>query len=252
MKKTLNCFLILFICLLCAVFLTACVNHNPPIGTASSAASNSSATETDRNGEAAAGTASFSYTVNPDGQTCTVTRLRSYQDTDIVVPSLLDGYTVTGIYHGVFANRYELTSITLPETVTEIGSSAFAYCTKLVNIYIPEGVKTIGIAAFTNCMKLKSITIPDSVTRLGTPKSDEDYILSDYDGVFSNCNALETVEIGNGVEKIGDYAFYYCVSLKNVKLGSGIKSIGERAFWTCARLESIEIPEGTVISRFSK
>ena len=61
---------------------------------------------------------------------------------------------------------------------------------------------------------------------------------------------LVSVEIGNCVTSIGDYAFAQCSSLKRVNsdvdgvfnIPSGVTSIGEGAFYECSGLTSIDIP----------
>ena len=50
------------------------------------------------------------------------------------------------------------------------------------------------------------------------------------------------MEIPEGVQIIGRYAFYGCTNLDIVVLGESVVSIGERAFAECARLQEITIP----------
>ena len=47
-----------------------------------------------------------------------------------------------------------------------------------------------------------------------------------------------------GLETIGDRAFYYCPSLMGVVLPKSLHSIGKHAFAECGRLRSITLPEG--------
>ena len=54
---------------------------------------------------------------------------------------------------------------------------------------------------------------------------------------------LVSVEIGDCVTNIGDYAFSGCTSLTNCTLGSGVTSIGGSAFWGCTSITSIDIPD---------
>ena len=46
-------------------------------------------------------------------------------------------------------------------------------------------------------------------------------------------NAVQKVEIGEGVTSIGDYAFYYCYSLASITIQEGVTSIGNNAFYNC-------------------
>ncbi|MBP3673019.1 MAG: leucine-rich repeat protein [Oscillospiraceae bacterium] len=71
--------------------------------------------------------------------------------------------------------------------------------------------------------------------------------MADYSGFDfpweSYSSDITNVVIGEGVTKIGDYAFVYCSSLKTVSLPYGLVSIGERCFYGCSSLESITIPD---------
>ena len=50
-----------------------------------------------------------------------------------------------------------------------------------------------------------------------------------------------------GVEKIGNLAFYQCSNLKEVNLPNSLRSIGRMVFSTCPSLEEIAIPEKITI-----
>ena len=58
------------------------------------------------------------------------------------------------------------------------------------------------------------------------------------------CNMLQDVQIGNGVIKIGTYAFYSCSSLASITIPDGVTSIGSNTFYDCYSLASIAIPDG--------
>ena len=70
----------------------------------------------------------FSYSVNDDG-TITITDYRGSL-TEIRIPRIISGLTVTAIGDGVFEelNDYDVNVITVPDTVTSIGSAAFKGC----------------------------------------------------------------------------------------------------------------------------
>jgi hypothetical protein len=62
---------------------------------------------------------------------------------------------------------------------------------------------------------------------------------------FISCLSLVEVEFSEGLERIGNHAFYDCGNLKHMnKLPSTLKEIGDYAFWSCGSLDSIEFPEG--------
>ena len=65
-------------------------------------------------------------------------------------------------------------------------------------------------------------------------------------------NAVQKVEIGEGVTSIGSYAFYYCNSLTSITIPEGVTSIDGNAFYSCYSLASITIPESvTSISSYA-
>ena len=57
-------------------------------------------------------------------------------------------------------------------------------------------------------------------------------------------NAIQKIELGNGVTRIGGYAFYYCYSLASITIPNGVTYIGGNAFYYCTSLASITFPDG--------
>lgn len=84
----------------------------------------------------------LAYTLKDD-DTYEVSGIGTCTDTDIIIPSVVDGYRVTSIGNSAFFSR-SITSITIPDSVTSIGGSAFSGCTRLKSITIPNSVKNIG------------------------------------------------------------------------------------------------------------
>ncbi len=56
-------------------------------------------------------------------------------------------------------------------------------------------------------------------------------------------NNLEKVVIEDGVESVGNYAFYWCENITSVSIPNSIKNINDYAFYSCKALTSITIPE---------
>ncbi len=74
--------------------------------------------------------------------------------------------------------------------------------------------------------KIKGIVIEHGVTRI-----EQD--------AFHGCRNLETVEIADTVEVIGDYAFNLCDKLQAVEMPYRLRSIGRLAFTNCRTLEKV-------------
>ena len=98
-------------------------------------------------------------------------------DSEVTVPSQINGETVLALGDGCFAGCTEITTVHLPDSLETIGHSAFADCTALRGIYITEAVTVIGEEAFSSCTALEAVSIPRSVTTVG-PRA------------FQNCDKL--------------------------------------------------------------
>lgn len=126
--------------------------------------------------------------------TIAITDYKGY-DTEVTIPSKIDGYTVTSV-EGFDTTKTK--KITLPETVTTIGDSAFATYDNfsysvLEEVTLPRNLKNIGAGAFENCYFLTSIDIPESVTKIGN-------------GAFYGCDNLKNISVKSDID-IGNKAF---------------------------------------------
>lgn len=191
----------------------------------------------------------YDYQILDDG-TVEIMHYKGY-DTNLVIPSEVDGKKVTSIGYlysnkdiisveipnsvvniglGAFQRFRNLKSIIIPNSVTSIGARAFEYCRNLTNIEIPNSVKDIGSSAFRDCRSLTKIEIPDSVT----------YINS---FTFNHCENLKDVKIPDSVKDIEGSAFSYCESLKDVTIPSSVTNIAGNVFTSCSNLSSINVSE---------
>ena len=130
----------------------------------------------------------------------------------------------------------------------ELSSKApgwYAFQDSIKQIIVTSGVTHIGDHAFqaepdmdwvgdgyppyNGFRKLTTVKLADTVSTIGT-------------GAFAHCNALSSIDFGNGLTKIGDYAFSVCEGLKRVSLPSSLTSVGANAFRGTA-LTSVTIPK---------
>lgn len=99
----------------------------------------------------------FTYTVNADGETATVTGFNSATAEQLtdgtyrVTIDMIDGYIVTAIADGAFKNVSGVSEVYISNAVTTIGAEAFMNMgnLRLVNI-APGGLSVIGESAFEN------------------------------------------------------------------------------------------------------
>ena len=208
-----------------------------------------------------AGSIGLAYEVNSDGQTCTITGIGICTDTEVFIPRVINGYTVTSIGDDAFRDCTGLTSITIPDSVTSIGTFAFSGCTSLTSITILDSVTEIGARAFYNCTSLTSVTIGNGVTSIGERAFFECTSLNavyitdiatwcgiSFDDYYANplCYAknlylggelVTDLVIPNGVTSIGNYAFENCANINSVTIPDSVTSIGEDAFYNCTSLQ---------------
>lgn len=97
--------------------------------------------------------------------------------------------------------------------------------------------KTATVIKGTNYRNLTNVNIPSTFMY-----EDSEYSVKDIDSnAFEETN-ITSLRIGEGVLKIGDYAFQNCMRMSSMSLPSTLTSIGEAAFRYCYQLSSIAIP----------
>ena len=113
----------------------------------------------------------------------------------------------------------------IPNDVSSIGMLAFAEAYDLTFITIPESVTSVGFAAFART-GLTSITVPSNVTYM-------------EDDIFWGCQSLSSVTINARINTLRCYFFGDCPSLQTVSLPSSLESVQQYAFSNCYSLSDI-------------
>ena len=75
----------------------------------------------------------WTYTLS--GSNATITGVEFRVSGSLVIPSKVNGYTVTSIGYQAFFGCSGLTSVTIPSSVTSIGRSTFSGCSSLTTVY---------------------------------------------------------------------------------------------------------------------
>ena len=78
---------------------------------------------------------------------------------NVSIPSIIGGYSVSGIGAYAFNGCRSLNGVTIPDSVTSIGNYAFYGCISLTDVAIPSGVTRIGSEAFRSCSSLVRVMI---------------------------------------------------------------------------------------------
>ncbi len=174
----------------------------------------------------------------------------------------------------------------IPDYVKTIAPSAFNGCTSLTFITIPDSVETIKDGAFdvtfydTNGETALDLTI-ENLAGFTFYKVEDRWIKQNISGEcgdsvsykmdcskgtliisgsgqmydfsigetpwYSFKDFILSVNIGDSVTSIGDYAFYGCASLSTITIPNSVESIGASAFFGCHSLTAIAIPDSVTI-----
>ena len=177
----------------------------------------------------------FGYIIKDDGRVEIVSYAGT--DTEVVVPTAIDGRSVTSIGASAFSGN-GMQKIKLGAFVSEIDNGAFASCTLLEEITWSSTLKSIDSYAFYACSSLKSAILPETLVSLGT-------------AAFSDCYALTEATIPVGVTTVEPYLFYNCEKLTTVTAGAHILSVGEYAFAECALLTAIDLSGAKSFGQYS-
>ncbi|MCH5316760.1 MAG: leucine-rich repeat protein [Eubacterium sp.] len=174
-------------------------------------------------------------------------------ETNLTVPSTIDGHTVRGISDRAFANCLSLSTVTIPNGITSIWLEAFYGCTNLKKVTIPNSVIRMGKRVFYNCTALTTVTIPNNLNSINdetfyncsalTNITIPDSVTSIGIAAFSGCSNLKSITLPNSVTDLKESVFFDCTSLKSIVLSNNIKSIPGSTFTACSALTDITIPD---------
>ncbi len=209
----------------------------------------------------------YPYTIAENGTGYTISNYVGSGGT-IVIPSEIDGKSVTVIGDSTFQGCNDITTVTIPDSVRTIDEDAF-YGSGLISVSIPDSVTSINLSAFGGCSNLKSVHISnlsawceidfenweanplywadilylngEIITNLVIPNDVTS--ISDYAFCFrgNTDESLLSVTISDSVTDIGYEAFRGCQKLKTVIIGNNVTDIGVGAFSYCSSLSSVTI-----------
>ena len=151
--------------------------------------------------------------------------------------------STTQIADYLFAGYGGMETVTIPDTVTAIGSYAFADCANLSAIELPNGLTTLGARVFSGT-SVTSITIPKTLEECNGWETERDDGSIVYEGPFSGCSTLKTINFEEGITQIASYLFAGYEGMETVTIPDTVTAIGSYAFANCENLSSIDLPKG--------
>lgn len=186
----------------------------------------------------------YSYDLLEDG-TAQITGYRG-NDSNLSIPSGLGGIQVTRIGDYAFYGCTDLTSVTIPDSVIELGAKPFIGCEKLTAFTVSpehpalaviEGVlfekATKTLICYPMGKAQSSYAIPQGIQCIG-------------EGAFYKCQNLNGITIPDSVTTIGDSAFFWCTGLTDVIIPDSVTAIGNDGFGWCSNLTTVTIPDSVV------
>ena len=175
------------------------------------------------------------------------------EDESVVIPSKIDGKTVTEIGSEAFADCEVIKSCVIPEGVVKVRYRAFKWCVNLESVVLPEGVGVLEGEAFMGCRGLEDIALPSTIQAIGESGfahtglrgiSLPDSIVSLEYGTFYKCEQLENIVLPKRLSAIGDSVFMGCDSLLQIRVPGSVKVMGMDCLANCDRLQEVYIGEG--------
>jgi len=103
----------------------------------------------------------------------------------------------------------------------------------VTHVRFHSSVTEIYTDAFKKCYRLQELVFHEGLQMIGNR-------------AFFDCTKLESIKLPSTLTEIGKFAFNNCSSLKEVVLNDGLKKIGVKAFEQCKSLQSITIPSSVI------
>ena len=191
------------------------------------------------------GTDNIDYRLSDDGTYYIATGpVEDCTDTVFEIATLYKGLPVKEIAESAFAGLNEenvgkgeatcvIKNVTIPSSVTYIGKKAFENDSQLAYVYFGGAVDG-GDEVLSGCTSLTQVTISEGTKRIPN-------------GFFRNLTGMVKCVLPEGLEEIGDGAFFNCCNQNfSINIPSTVKKICFAAFWNAIYTNFETFPADTV------
>lgn len=158
------------------------------------------------------------FTVNETGETITGLSEEGKLHSDFVIPSVINGVTITTLEQNAFQGCDNIVHMILPDSLTTIKAGVFIECTNLVEMEVPDSVTSFADSVFCACSNLKRVVIGSGVIRLS--------------GTFINCGSLSEIILKDGLQDLnsGNFTGDIAVPLQSLVIPKSVTTIRQHAF----------------------
>ena len=200
------------------------------------------------------------YSVYTDNTVC----VTGYEGSSpiLCIPEQIEGMTVIGLENKALFKNETITQLILPDTLKYVGNYAVMHSKNLEKVTFGRDIEYIGTSAFESakstpttsngslktivwngapktisekafyfCDKLVEINLPEGVEVIG-------------DWAFAKNFSADKIILPSTVKEISDHAFLKCTSAKEVFIAGNVKAIGTSAFYRCSAIEKLTLSEG--------
>ena len=139
-----------------------------------------------------------------------------------------------------FKECTQLERVLLPKIVRSLGSKCFFNCPSLSEIHFPKSLTKVDAHAFLKCRQLTADslgpTIADNLELCAfRVRNVNDEIIQ----FITSCNEISVADLPRNITAIGERAFYSSESLISINLHEGVRKIGKEAFYNCSNLKRV-------------
>lgn len=209
-------------------------------------------------------------TVDNNIEITNFTKTSSASSVSVVIPSKINGCSVTSIGAYAFSGK-DISSVIIPDTVVSLGNYSFYNCSKLKTVTLSKNLSSekSGGYLFYKSKNIEIVNVPENMADPSfvdhfnyytntvvqgssvTSAYKLDYKISDHQieiTSFTKTTSASAVGViipstinGYNVTSIGKFAFYCCDGISSIVMPDTVISLGDYSFSTCSNLKTVTL-----------